>query len=180
MKYEFNFTEGCVAFSYLINDVEFVNYNDMNSMKLIIDKLIRRTNNRKNLYNLIFDVISNVYDCGGDVNEYKFDKANLFDYIINEIESDSDVSFEDWKESENKLDEILNSLSDDDMKEIKYDLIYMVDRVVFEDSFFDAGLVQWMLIKLVKNDPDTIYYCSEESCDCCGDYIESYKLTIEI
>lgn len=178
MKYDLDFTEGCVAFSYLINGVEFVDCNDKSLFESIMNKLVRRSDSRKDICDHILNCLSIVRDSEDDIREFMFEPKDLWDCLLNEIETDLDDGFEDWRENEKNLDEALMNLSEDEFEDIKEELIYMMDRIVF-DKYYDAGAVQDMLIRLVKNDSETVYDCSSEPCECCGDYIEHYKLTIE-
>ena len=178
-KYELEFTEGCVAFSYLINGVEVVDCDDKSLIEVIVHKLVRRNNNRKDIYGHIVDCLSIVHDSGGDIREYVFVPKRLFDCLSNEIETDLYGEVENWNKEEQNLNEVLRSLSEYEFEDVKADLICMIDRIIFKE-YYDAGTVQDMLIRLVKEDSETVYDCSSKPCECCGDYIEHYKLTIEI
>jgi hypothetical protein len=184
MKYNLDFTEGCTAFSYLINGVEFVDFNDNKTLQLIINELIRQETNAKDLFYQIIEILGTV-EIDPDyfeysVEKYKFDEAGLWDYVLKSLKEECFNDFENWEEKEEELNIFLNSLSEDSINKIKGYLISLVERVLFNDAHIDLGWVQQVLIGLVKNNWDTEYMSTDRPCECCGDYIENYKLTIKI
>lgn len=184
MKYKLDFTEGCTAFSYLINDVEFVDFEDTKTLRLIINELIRRETNVKDLFYQIIEILGAVEidpdNFEDSIESYKFDEAGLWYYVLDILKEECFNDFKDWEEREEELNTFLNSLSEDIINKIKEYLISLVEKVLFNDAYIDMGWIQQMLIELVKNNSDTIYTSSDRPCECCGDYIENYKLTLEI
>lgn len=184
MMYNLDFTEGCTAFSYLINGVEFVDFKDNKTLRLIINELIRQERNVKDLFYQIIEILGTV-EIDPDyfensVEEYKFDEACLWDYVLKSLKEECFNDFKNWEEKEEELNIFLNSLSEDSINKIKEYLISLVERVLFNDAHIDMGWVQQVLIELVKNNGDTIYTSSDRPCECCGDYVENYKLEIKI
>ena len=184
MKYKLDFTEGCTAFSYLINDVEFVDFEDTKTLRLIINELIRRESNVKDLFYQIIEILGAVEidpdNFENSIEAYKFDEAGLWYYVLDNLKEECFNDFKDWEEMEEELNAFLDSLSEDSINKIKDYLISLVEKVLFNDIYIDMGWIQQMLIELVKNSSDTIYTSSDRPCECCGDYIENYKLTLEI
>jgi hypothetical protein len=65
--------------------------------------------------------------------------------------------------------EIVDYENDDKLKEAIHALV---------DRCKDSSVLQDIFSNLVMSDTSTKYECSEEPCECCGDYVENYKLKI--
>jgi hypothetical protein len=183
MQYKLDFTEGCVCFSYLINNTEYVDFKDKKAIQDIIDTLLLRSTNSRQVVNLIMSVLETIrWELDEDTNleKYRFDICSLFDPIVAEIIDNSLLDFSKYWDNENKIKLALALMSDDEFEQIKKYAINLVNTEVLGLRANDSGWIQDILIELVKYDKDTIYECSSKPCECCGDYIENYKLTINV
>lgn len=182
MQYKLDFTEGCVCFSYLINNTEYVDFKDKKAIQDIIDTLLLRSTNSRQVVNLIMSILETIrWELGEDTSleKYRFDICGLFDPIVAEITDNSLSDFSKYWSNETRIKQALVLMSDDEFKQLKEYAVNLVNTEVF-GLRDDPGWIQEILIELVKYDKDTIYECSKEPCECCGDYIENYKLVINI
>ena len=179
MIYNIDFTEGCMAFSYLINNVEFIDFKDNKTIRLIINQLIEKKTNNRDVLNVIVDILENEIEYDKDIEDYHFDICGLWDSLIMMFNEESH-NYEKYNEIQNQITSVLSSMSNDEFKQLKAWAIKLINDIVFNDIYVDMGWVQQILLDLVRDDKDTVYKCSDRPCECCGDYVENYKLTVVI
>lgn len=145
------YTDGCICTSYDINGTEFMDLT-INQQRELAIKLINYTNNVQVFVDIYSESIENIA------------YAEL-----------CKMSDEQLKEAYTKFDddimEFKNNWTDDDKK--KYCISYITDYDI-EDSNA-SWLYQHIFEEVLEADGN---YKDHGYCDCCGDHIREYTLTI--
>lgn len=169
MTYCFDFTEGCVCYSYLVNDKEFVD-TPSETVLDILETLIMDVSDAKVLFSIL-EVF--LYDCPKYGHLAKYSK--LADLWAIYMKSFSDTENE-WDKDRGIIDKYLETFDKDKTYWLKDCILYFVET--YFDKL-DKGSIQQIVIDLVQTNKNTVKTCSDEPCECCGDYITNYKLKIE-
>lgn len=169
MIYNLNFTEGCVCYSYLINDVEYVD----STPEVILDvfeTLVMDVSDAKTLFSILEDLL---YYCPryGFLAKYK----GLTDLWAMYMRSFSDTE-EEWDKDKEIIDKYLDTFDGCKTYWLRDCVLYFAETYL--DKVDDAA-VQQTIIDLVRTNKNTVIKSSDEPCECCGDYITNYKLKID-
>lgn len=164
-----NYTDGCICTSLTIDGVETIDF-EMIELKKIIKSLLIYEKEKKT--SLMKDIIMDLVEYSDNSVYAELDEPEIDGRIIvyqvkvnNKLYKKVDLFYNDLLLVNNNIWEE-KVISD----EMFNDIICMVDMVN------DISIFQSIIINIVENNGK--YKCSNRPCDCCGDYVRTYDLSI--
>lgn len=172
--FKFDFTEGCVSYSYLINGKEFVDIEDNDFLEQCVITLIKRARVGIMLESLL-DLLDEEYYTKGNIDVYQFEDNNVWNLIEFMVTQSDTMEYKDYSKNYDALMkyQFTNELTEK-LRDYTADIIH---KLLFGDNA-DGGHIQAILIRLVESDIDTVT-TNYGRCDDCGDSIYNYKLEID-
>lgn len=171
---KFDFTEGCVCYSYLINGKEFVDIKDNEFLEQCITTLIGRARVGIVL-DLLLDTLDYAYYGDGNIDTYKFEDDNVWNLIEFMVTQSDNIEYKDYSKNYDAL--MKYQFTNELTEKLRDYTVDTINKIMFTNNT-DGGLIQGVLIKLVESDIDTIT-TSVGTCEECGDSIYNYKLEID-
>ncbi len=168
-----NYTDGCICTSLTVDEIETIDL-DINTFKNVIKKILTfgRDKNITLLIECVHHLIQESYYFEleeKDEEEEIFEKMNKY---VCHVNNNTYEYIEKWDKdvtSEVNINKIKwNNILTDEMYKDMCDLINKIEDVAVLQTIFCS-----VLERCGK------YECSDNPCDCCGDYIRQYTMEID-
>lgn len=167
------YTDGCICTSLTVDDVETIDM-DIETFKNVIKKFLTygQKNNFKMLIECLHQLIKEGYynEYDGDENFDVPDNTNYYTCHINGKQYEY-IEFFD-KGTVYDIIGIDKNIWDNEFTEKMYN-----DMCCLIDKLSDIAILQTIFCHVMER--CGAYKCSNEPCDCCGDYIRSYTMEID-